>query len=192
MAENFQNIYHAYKDLAWSIINYKRIPSADADDVFIEIWISVKKSLPSYRGEARLQSWIGTIASRRCADYWSSRPDGVTMVYLDDEEHRPRGIALDTATPVEKLISKESVDLVRDVLAELDDERRFVIEKRIEGFSYREIAELLAAEKGIPPDVNRVGKKLFEARVKIRVRLEEKGIIESGKNGNKNRRFPDY
>jgi len=183
--DNFEDIFYAYKDLVWSIINRKRIPRGDADDVFMKTWHSVLKSLDSYRGEAKLQSWIGTIAYRRCADYWRSRPQRGEMVYLDDDEYPfiPGPEAAVSVTAREKLISTETVDLVREIMEELDEERRFALEKRIEGFSYREIAEMASEEGDKNVDVNRVGKKIYQARKLILARLEERGIIESGGEG---------
>jgi RNA polymerase sigma-70 factor, ECF subfamily len=167
MPENFTDIYYAYKDLVWSIINHKNISAADADDVFMKSWHSIRKSLPNYRGDARLQSWIGTIVCRRCADYWKSLPERGTMVSLDDDGYTDQSLDIEPVTPRDILISEEVVSLVHGVLDELDEVHRFVIKKHLEGFKYREIAEMRdeGGEAGL--NTSWVGKRIYEAKKQI-------------------------
>ena len=180
MAEKFENIFYSYKDLVWSIINSKHIPDADAEDVFMETWHSIRNSLRNYRGEARLQSWIGTIAYRRCADYWTSRPDQVTFIPLDDDECPDRPRFIEPAPPRDILISEEVIGLVHEVLEDMDDDQRFVIEKRLEGFLYREIAEMMNEDRAEPVDTNWVGKRIYEAKTRIIDILKSRNIFGPG------------
>jgi len=180
MPEDFENIFYAFKDLVWSIINRKHIPSADAEDVFMETWHSIRKSLRNYRGEARLQSWIGTIACRRCADYWTSRPNGKTFIPLDDDESTDRPLFIEPVTPRDILISEEVKSLVRGVLEDLADDQRFVLEKRLEGFLYREIAEMMDGGGANPVDTNWVGKKIYEAKTRIIDILKNRNVLGPG------------
>ena len=180
MPENFEDIFYSFKDLVWSIINSKHIPAADADDVFMETWHSILKSLRNYRGEARLQSWIGTIACRRCADYWTSRPDRQTFIPLDDDESPDPPLLIEPVTPREILLSEEVKSLVRGVLEDLDDDHRFVLEKRLEGFLYREIAEMMNEGRADPVDTNWIGKKIYEAKTRIIDILKSRDIFGPG------------
>ena len=177
MPEAFEDIFYSYKDLVWSIINSKRIPDGDADDVFMETWHSIRRSLRNYRGEARLQSWIGTIVYRRCADYWTSHPDRGTFIPLDDAEHPDLPLFIEPVTPRDILISEEVISFVHEVLEDLDEDHRFVIERRLEGFKYREIAEMLNSGGTDQKDVNRVGKKIYEAKMQIIDILKSRNIF---------------
>lgn len=49
---------------------YSKIPSDDALDVMQDIRIALFLSLPTYRGDATLDVFIGSIARRKVADYW--------------------------------------------------------------------------------------------------------------------------
>ncbi len=177
MPEDFEDIFYSYQDLVWSIINSRHISSADADDVFMESWYSIRKSLRNYRGEARLQSWIGTIVYRRCADYWTSRPDRGTFIPLDDDEYPDPPLFIEPVTPRDILISEEVKSLVHEVLEDLDEDHRFVIEKRLEGFLYREIAEMMNNDGTNPPDANWVGKRIYEAKIQIIDILKSRNIF---------------
>ncbi|MEA1928741.1 MAG: sigma-70 family RNA polymerase sigma factor [Candidatus Auribacterota bacterium] len=180
MPENFEDIFYSYKDLVWSIINSKHISSADADDVFMESWHSIRKSLRNYRGEARLQSWIGTIVYRRCADYWTSRPARGTFIPLDGDKYPDLPSFIEPITPRDILISEEVISFVHEVLEDLDEDHRFVIEKRLEGFLYREIAEMMDNGGTNPLDTNWVGKKIYEAKMQIIDILRSRNIFSPG------------
>ncbi len=164
MREDFDDIFHGYKDLVWSLINASGIPDPDSGDVFQESWLSVHSSLPGYRGEATLQAWIGTIARRRCADYWENQRRHDSR-FNPAPEWDPEGAPfVEWRTALDKLSSREATDALRRALAGLEPDSRFVLEKRIEGLKYREIAELYNDLYFAGVDTNWVGKRIFEAR----------------------------
>ncbi len=171
--EEFEDIYYGYKDLVWSLIIAAGVPSPDSDDVFQETWRSVRSSLNSFRGEASVQAWIGTIARRRCADYWAARRRRDFRL-LPPGEADPEGrLFVEYRTAFDRLASREAVDLIREALEDLEEDQRFVLKRRIDGLKYREIAEL----RGGGVDTNRVGKRLLEARRALAAILGEKGLL---------------
>ncbi len=164
MTEDFDDIYYGYKDLVWSLINDSGITDPDSNDVFQETWISIHSSLPGYRGEASLQAWIGTIARRRCADYWAKRKRHDSR-FNPAPKWDPEGAPfVEWRTALDELSSREAARELRRALESLAPDRRFVLEKRIEGLKYREIAELYNEVHLAEVDTSWVGKRIFEAR----------------------------
>jgi len=182
MSENFEDIYYAYKDLVWSIINDSGIPRPDSDDVFQETWCSIHSSLPGYRGEASLPAWIGTITRRRCADYWEKKKRHDSR-FRPAPEWNPEGAPfVEWRTAKEELSSREAAAAILKGLERLDRDRRFVLEKRIEGLKYREITELYNETHSAGIDTARVGKMIYEARERLAEILREEGFSAGRRN----------
>lgn len=176
MSENFEDIFYGYKDLVWSLINASGIPHPDSGDVFQEAWRSIHSSLKGYRGEASLQAWIGTIARRRCADYWEQKKRHDSR-FNPAPEWDPEGAPfVEWRTALDELSSREAAAALRRGLEGLERDQRFVLEKRIEGLKYREIAELYNELNLAKVDTNWVGKRIFEARERLAEILRGEGL----------------
>ena len=55
--------------LVYSIVRHEH----DARDVCQEIWLTVWRELPRYRGDAKFSTWLHPIATRRALDHLRKR-----------------------------------------------------------------------------------------------------------------------
>ncbi|HEY1406651.1 MAG TPA: sigma-70 family RNA polymerase sigma factor, partial [Spirochaetota bacterium] len=63
---NFEEIYSAYKD---KILRYaRRLGHNDAEDLTPEIFIRVNESLPKFRGDSSVETWLYRIATNVSID----------------------------------------------------------------------------------------------------------------------------
>ncbi len=118
----------------------------DAEDVYQEVFIELFKSINSFKGEAKLSTWIYRIAVTKSLDEIKkrNRKKRITSVgkilHIDDVMHWIGGGTM----PDKSLKEKEKLQEMNDALNTLPDNQRvaFTLSK-IEGYSNPEIAEIM-------------------------------------------------
>ena len=71
-----QETYGLYKTYSQKILNYltKRLPErADAEEIMQDVFFEAIDSLPLFRGEATVLSWLYKIARNKVADFYRKR-----------------------------------------------------------------------------------------------------------------------
>lgn len=143
-----------------------------ARDVCQEIWLTVWKSLGSFRGDAKFSTWVYPIATRRAIDHLRSRKrwfnrfipfltDTASTSDADSGGDRVDAApeAVSTGDPRQELERRESDTRFERAIAALPPKHRSVLALReIQGLSYEEIAEQLGLARGT------VMSRLFHAR----------------------------
>ena len=137
--------------------------AAEAEDIAQEAFLRAHRSLPEFRGDAKLSTWLYTIVSRLCLNRLASR-DRKAVRHGEEVLLRvadPRG---DPQTDAER---GELESALHRAIAELSEERRVVVILRdLEGLSYEEIAAALGLELGT------VRSRLHRARMDLKDKLE--------------------
>jgi RNA polymerase sigma-70 factor, ECF subfamily len=144
--------------LAFAIVHHE----ADARDIAQEVWLTVWKQLPSFRGESRFTSWLHPIVTRRAIDHLRKRRRWFDRFLPfntgNDEDVQVAEPATET-TARDLAEGQDTVTRVRAAMAELPPKHRAILALReMEGLSYEEIA----AATGIPTGT--VMSRLFHAR----------------------------
>jgi RNA polymerase sigma-70 factor (ECF subfamily) len=98
-------LYERYFPNVLARVRFK-IPENDVEDVTQEIFIAVLKSLGSFKGQSKFNTWIWTITNRKIVDYYRSNKSRLTE-QDDYEEVVTRNLSNHTA----------SVDSYQDDLA---------------------------------------------------------------------------
>jgi RNA polymerase sigma-70 factor (ECF subfamily) len=136
---------------------------AEAEEVAQEVFLRVHRGLATFRGDAKLSTWLYAITSRLC------------LTHLASAERRTRRAGepellqlQDPADPRSHAERHELEAALRRAIAELPDERRIVVVLReFEGLAYEDIAEALGIELGT------VRSRLHRARQELREKLEK-------------------
>lgn len=118
--------------------------SSEVDDLFQEIMTNVWHSLPSFRGEAKISTWVYRIAVNTALVYRKKWKRGEELPELADER---RGAQ-------QSLEDAERLRMLHAAIATLQDQDRLIVTLLLEGLSYKEIADIT----GIT--VNYVGVKI--------------------------------
>jgi RNA polymerase sigma-70 factor, ECF subfamily len=161
--------------LAHHALVYRRVlgivgAAADADEVCQDVWLTVWRELPRFRGEARFTTWLFPIATRRALDQLRKRRRWFTrfLPFLANEEGETVFEPIDPADTRDATLQAERRQLLDRALAALPPLHRTALALReIEGLSYDEIA----AELGIPRGT--VMSRLFHARRLLARQLQE-------------------
>lgn len=169
---DFQKI-HA--DFRLKVTRYlaRLVGEFEAEDLTQEVFVRVNQNLPSFRGESRLSTWIYRIATNTAIDrlrqpsYQHTAQDQPECE--EDEVDDLERWAGESAPPLEQLIHyREGLDCLCGVVEALPENYRSVILlDQVEGFSAKEIAEILGL------DLNVVKIRLHRGRLRLFEKLRK-------------------
>ena len=139
----------------------------DAEDLSQEVFLQIHQSLPKFRGEAKLSTWIYRITISKCLDEIKSRKrkKRITSIgkfvalekvafWLLGNEHSDQQLLLD-----------ESMRNITNALDRLPDNQRvaFTLSK-MEGYSNTEIADIMQTSNiAVETLISRAKKKMMQA-----------------------------
>lgn len=135
---------------------------ADARDVCQEVWLTVWRELPKFRGDSQFTTWLHPIATRRALDHlrkrrrWFDRflPFGVDE---DGVDSAPEPATTEDAGQLAEGADRQAQ--LKAALSALPPKMRAVLALReIEGLSYEEIAQATSIPAGT------VMSRLYHAR----------------------------
>ena len=124
----------------------------DARDVCQEVWLTVWRELPKFRGDARFTTWLHPIATRRALDHLRRRRrwfDRFLPFDPGDETHErvPEPATAEDARDLAE--ATERAARLRQALESLPPKFRAVLALReVEGLSYEEIAQATSIPTG--------------------------------------------
>lgn len=129
-----KQLYDAYKNAMYSVCFRICGNQDDAKDALQEGFIEVFKSLPAYRAEASIGAWIKTIMARRAIRKLKK------LKFSSESE------ALGETVDFDSDISGEEL---QNAIMMLDEGYRTVfVLYEVEGYSHREISEILKISEG--------------------------------------------
>lgn len=164
-----------------------------AEDAAQEVWVQIIKSLPAFKGESKLSTWIYTITYRVAKDY-SIRERTYSVRFLRDFFHQNGEPQFngEFQDPEKEFWVKEMCDrCLTGILHCLEPEARMIyVFKDIAGLSYSEIAEVVEKdETTVRQIVSRTRRKLanfmndecmlYNPNGKCRCRMKRQ-IIDTG------------
>lgn len=153
--------------LVYAILQHE----ADARDVCQDVWLTVWRELPQFRGDAQFSTWLHPIATRRSLDHLRKRRrwfDRFLPFGRDDAlvESVPEPVTTDDARSLSE--DTERTERLRQLMAALPPRLRAVLALRVaEGLSYEEIAQVLSIPTGT------VMSRLYHARRRLAQKLKE-------------------
>ncbi len=159
----FEELVRLYQHRVFGVAVRMLGNGAEAEEVAQEVFLRVHRAIGEFRGEAKLSTWLYTIASRLC----------LTRLGAGDRRHGREGeetlerLANGHADPAVTLERSEVEAALHRAIAELPEERRIVVVLRdLEGLAYEEIAAVLDLPLGT------VRSRLHRARLDLKDKLE--------------------
>lgn len=144
----------------------RMLGSSDAEDIAQQVFLNVWKSAPRWRPEAKVSTWILTIAKRLVFNE-SRRRSRTRLIPPPREEETHQAEPPDSSpNPAQEALERELHEAVGHAMAFLGEKERLaVILRREEGMPYEEIAAVLGVS------VPAVKSLLFRARNTLRQNL---------------------
>ncbi len=169
----FRELIDAHRDRVFNIA-FRMLGPTHAEDVAQEVFITVFKTIDTFREESKFSTWLYRVTVNHCKNrikYLSRRPD-----YRRDrdevDETRAAGTngAIGSAVPSapDRALEGAQIEkLMQEAIADLDDDHRVVIVLRdIEDLSIEEICEIT----GLPDGT--VKSRLHRGRLALRKKLQ--------------------
>jgi RNA polymerase sigma-70 factor, ECF subfamily len=136
----FERSRAGIRRLCYSYLN----SASEVDDLFQEIMTNVWNSLPKFRGEAELSTWVYRIAVNTALTYRRRRRPSEELPDMPDNRFSAQ----------RDLERQEQLEALHRAIAQLSDQDRLIVSMLLEGLNYKEIADVT----GIT--VNYVGVKI--------------------------------
>jgi RNA polymerase sigma-70 factor, ECF subfamily len=175
--EEFDRLYRDHVDLIYRYA-YRLCGEAElAKDLVQETFLHAYQGLKDFRGEARVSTWLYTIASRACIRMRRKRK-GQPEHELSIEEFVPTSegeyrlqIPMDGLSPEEALQNKELRKALDHAIEKLPQKYRMILVLRdMEGFSAKEVGTIMGLKE------RAVKSRLHRARLFVRRELSARGI----------------
>mgnify|MGYP001168752907 CR=1 FL=1 len=159
----YAELLNKYRDsLYFMMLKMTKNPT-DADDLTIEAFGKAFKNIHQYSPEYAFSTWLFRIAANNCIDFLRKNNRILFADNYFDEDGEtgdgPANIPFTGLDPEEKVIEKQKIQLMREVVEKLKPHYRNMIHMRyFQEWSYEEIAE----EMNLP--LGTVKAQLFRAR----------------------------
>lgn len=141
--------------------------AVEAEDAVQDAWVSAWRSLPAFRGESAISTWLCRVVTnaalacvrrRRPTVPWDPSDETFGWLVQGRDADTPEGYA----------IRREEALLVHRAIATLEPSQRVpLVLRELEGLSYEQIAEVLDVS------VAALQSRLYRARVTLLTRLTE-------------------
>jgi len=167
----FSEIVRLYGDRVFNLVHRLVGNRSEAEDIAQEVFVTVFKSIETFRGEAKFSTWLLRIATNHAKNrikYLSRRP-GAGAEEADEESlsDQPRALQAQVAAPDALMEAAELGSLLERAIAQLDeDQRLLMILRDVEELAYEEICEITGLPEGT------VKSRLHRARVTLKALLE--------------------
>jgi len=150
----FEHWLEEHKGIFFKVIRSYSSVSEDQEDLFQEIAVNVWKSVPSFRNDCAVSTWIYRIALNR-AIKWSLKTKKQQEKETDEE-------VIKVLQPVEDRPDERLLWLY-DQIHLLDEVDRSLCLLLLDGFSYKEMAAIVGiSENYVGVKINRIKKHLTE------------------------------
>lgn len=169
----FRFLVKKYERLVFHIAGRMLNQQADLEDLCQDVFIKVYKKLPEFRREAKLSTWIGTIAYREAIDFL--RKKGVAHQEIENVNMLKMDSLVDYGNPEAIQTKAERVAKVKELINELPSTYRTVLSLyHIEELSYKEIEEITQMPEGtLKSYLHRARQLLKDRLLKHPVLMEE-------------------
>ena len=159
----FEELVRTYQHRVFGVAVRMLGDRAEAEEVAQEVFLRVYRSVADFRGDAKLSTWLYTIASRLCLN----RLEAPDRRYGRAGEEALDRVASDGPPTGADLERTELETALHQAIAALPEDRRIVVVLRdLEGLAYEEIAHVLGVELGT------VRSRLHRARMDLKAKLE--------------------
>ena len=171
----FSEIVRLYGDKVFSLIYRMLGNRQEAEDVAQDVFITVFKTIESFRGEAKFSTWLLRIAANHAKNRIKHLARRPTEGADPDDVSQLRALPDRPAPPVQARIegpdamleAAQTERLMQEAIANLaEDQRLLVVLRDVEEMSYQEIEEITGLPEGT------IKSRLHRARMAIKEWLD--------------------
>jgi RNA polymerase sigma-70 factor, ECF subfamily len=168
----FKELIDGHRDRVYNV-TYRMLGNrAEAEDIAQEVFITVFKSIETFRGDSKFSTWLYRVTVNHCKNRikYNARRHDRDHDEVDETSTGSNGQIggpMPTA-PDRALESSQMERLIQDAIKELDDDHRIVVVLRdVEDLSIEEICKITELPDGT------VKSRLHRARLVLRKKLQK-------------------
>lgn len=155
-------LYRKYEKTIWFTL-FNIVKNSDVtDDLLSVTFTKAFQKIDSYVNHISFEMWLKTIAVNTAIDYIRKTKNEKLNNYMDDEDNPFEVWDKHEKSPEDKMILQQQMELTLEAIDRLKQLHRDLIYARLEGLSYKDIAERF----DIPENV--IKTQLNKARAKLR------------------------
>jgi RNA polymerase sigma-70 factor (ECF subfamily) len=165
----FEEVVRLYQHKVYNLVYRMLGNREEAEDVAQEVFVTVFKSIDSFRGEAKFSTWLYRIAANHCKNRMkylgrrSYKATGELDEAAEREMHQNGNVRAHVDGPDEVLEGMQLERMVQEGIATLEEEHRELIVLRdVEDMSYEEIGSITGLADGT------VKSRLHRARMALK------------------------
>jgi RNA polymerase sigma-70 factor (ECF subfamily) len=175
----FREMVRTYEQRVYNLVYRMLGNREEAEDLAQDVFVTVFKSIDSFRGDSKLSTWIYRIAVNHCKNrhkYLARRRYHANQPLDAASERDAAGRDGGPALPLQAHISEPDKLLMglqleeaiqREIAALEEDQRLLIILRDVQGLSYQEIATISQLPEGT------VKSRLHRARMTLKDRLQK-------------------
>jgi len=161
----FSNLVDGYKDLVYTLAIRMLGNREEAEEVSQDVFIKVYKSLPNFKGDSKISTWIYRIAYNSCLDRIKKIKKKRMQMDLD---HLDQIAYADLDTAYHKMVEAERTQIIDECLSQLSPEDAGVLT-----LFYLEEKNLQEMEETTNLPANTLKVRLFRARKRLASVMEK-------------------
>jgi len=156
--EKFANIIKRNKDRVKHLCRVYTEYKADEEDLFQEILIQAWRSLPSFDGEAKIDTWLYRLAVNTAISF--VRKKKTRQSYYSDYKKEKKSLRTNSEN-IPHYSDNEQLDKLYKAISSLNASEKAIITMYLEDFSYAEIGYVTdITENYVGVKLNRIKKKI--------------------------------
>lgn len=149
----FGNWLHQYKALVFKVVRAYAFTAMDRDDLFQEITIQIWHSVPTFRHDSSVTTWIYRISLNTAIKWGRKEQKHYKAETLDLVQH----VLQENKTQVD-----EQLAWLYEEIYKLDEIDRSITLLLLDSFTYKEMADILGiTESNVGVKINRIKKHLI-------------------------------
>lgn len=164
----FEKLVFQFEKQVFNLAAYLLNNKSDAEDATQEVFILVYQSLPQFKGDSKVSTWIYRITVNKCKEIIRHKSRKKRFGILVDLYERTNfNLVSKEHSPEEKLCQDERSNKLLSAIESLPENQRIAYTLyNMEDFSYKEIAELMQIS------VSSVESYIFRAKKNLKTKLE--------------------
>lgn len=156
--EFFKQILDEHQDKIYRICNAYLYNKYDVDDLFQEVLINIWSSLPRYKGQAQITTWLYRITLNTTITFNKAH----TRKKNRQTNNIPENIIDDPAGREKEMQKQMQTEKLLACIQKLEKDERLIISFVLEELTYKEIADILGISVNlVGVKINRIKKKLL-------------------------------
>lgn len=166
--KEFEKLVIQFEKQVFNLSVYLLNNKSDAEDASQEVFILVYQSLPNFKGDSKISTWIYRITVNKCKEIIRFKNRKKRFgVFIDLYAKTNFTVYSNEPTPEEKLFEDERTNLLLRTIETLAENQRIAYTlHNMDDFSYKEIAELMQIS------ISSVESLIFRAKKNLKSKLQ--------------------